>query len=275
MKKQMIKVNAALSLLLLGLFLGSCEKDELMKFEESSQYVVFPGLGDSGKYPGYNSTLREYTVDFSFLSVEMGTPSAIVKLPVRIMGFPVDYDREVGIKVVDDTVTTATSSQYRIIKASIPANETYGAIEIEIDNADELSEEKRVLRIELTNSKDLGVGSLEYIRGRLTWHNQLSPPATTNHYRSYNMLIASSLAFSSTSANAYSTAAHRLILSALGWEILPAYTAAPEYVYQNRGGYRAKVNQYIEDWNAAHPGQPLVHDGGTLQGQLIQARMTD
>ncbi len=267
-----MKAIYMLSLLFAILLYGSCEKDELIKFEESSHAVVFPGLGDALTYPGYDLATGVYSVTFSFLSVEMGVPSAIAKLPVRVTGVAVPYNREVGVKVVEEG-TTATPDQYKLVKATIPANETYGVIEIEVKYADELLTEERVLYVELTSSGDLGLGPREYIKGKLIWHSKILPPVGSAVIRTYNHMIAGEPYRTSTTVKTYSPAAHRLILEVTGWETLPAYTAAPYYVYSNYPAYRAKIQKYIDEWNAAHPGQPLVHDGGTLKGQPIQVRV--
>jgi hypothetical protein len=264
-----MKTKYTLLLFFTLLFLNSCEKDELIKFEDTNHAVVFPSLGDALNYPGYNIADTLYRVTFSFQSVAMGTPSAIATLPVRVVGIPVPYDREVGVKIVP---LTATTDQFRFLRASIPANEAYGTIEIEVDYADELLTEQRVIAIELIPSKDLGIGPQEYTFGSLTWHCQLPPPETSAVIRTYNYLIAGMAAPTSTSLSYYSPAAHRMILDAFGWEELPGYTASPYVVYSNAPAYRQKLREYIAAWNVDHPDDPLLHNGGTAQGQPIQVR---
>ncbi|MDR2130169.1 MAG: DUF4843 domain-containing protein [Odoribacteraceae bacterium] len=263
-------------LLLVALpFVGSCEKDELTRYEEANHAVVFPGLGDALQYPGYNQDgSGTYLVTFSFLSVAVGTPSAVATLPVRVVGVAAPHDREVGVKILE-TGTTAAADQYRFVKAVIPANETYGTIEIEVDYADDLTTEERVICLELVSSDDLTVGPREYAKGKLVWHCKLLRPATSATIRTYNHLIAGE-AYRTTSSfarNTYSSAAHRLILTVTGWETLPSYSAAPYYVYTNYPAYRKKIQDYLDAWNAAHPGDPLVHDGGALVGQPIAVRV--
>jgi hypothetical protein len=269
-----MKTTYFLLLAIVPFFCGSCEKDEIIRYEEENHAVVFPGLGDGGQYPNYNIDGQgDYHITFSFLTVPIGTPSAVATIPVRVVGVAVPRDREVGVKILEEG-TTATSDQYRLIKAVIPANETYGTIEIEVNYADELVTEERVVSVQLIPSEDLKVGPDRYIRGRLTWHCKLLPPTTSSIIRTYNHLIVGE-AYRTTSSFArgtYSTAAHRLILTVTGWETLPSYSASPYFVYTNYTAYRKKIQDYIDAWNAEHPGDPLVHDGGTLVGQPIAVR---
>jgi hypothetical protein len=108
---------------------------------------------------------------------------------------------------------------------------------------------------------------------------------------SYNMLINSSLSFSSNSNKNYSTSAHLAIVDALGWDDwgdaevhgTQANTAAydnfynylPRYTWIYTGdlykAYAKKLDDYLKAYEAEH-GAPLLHDGGNLNGQPVQAR---
>jgi hypothetical protein len=255
--------TTVLSLFFALLFLNGCKKDDLIKFEDANQAVVFP------EPPASSS--REYLTTFSFQSVAVGTPSAIVTIPVRVVGIAVPFEREVGVQILEEG-TTATAGQYRFLGARIPANETSGTIEIEVDYADELLTEERVINMILVPSKDLNAGPREFLKGKLVWHCQLLPPATSNAIRTYNILILSPLSMTNTSLNYYSPAAHRLIMDVFGWEELPSYSAGPYYIALNYAAYRQKLRAYIAEWNIAHPDEPLLHNGGLANGELIQIR---
>jgi hypothetical protein len=105
------------------------------------------------------------------------------------------------------------------------------------------------------------------------------------------MLINSSLSFSSNSNKNYSTSAHLAIVDALGWDDwgnaevhgTQANTAAydnfynylPRYTWIYTGdlykAYAKKLDDYLKAYEAEH-GAPLLHDGGNLNGQPVQAR---
>ena len=96
----------------------------------------------------------------------------------------------------------------------------------------------------------------------------------------------------STSINNYSTSAHMAIVEALGWndwgnaeihgtQANPAnydnyYDYLPNfnYIYSNEHYkiYAKKLDAYLKEYEAEH-GEPLLHDGGGLVGQPVQARI--
>ena len=105
------------------------------------------------------------------------------------------------------------------------------------------------------------------------------------------MLIAGEASFISTSLNSYSTSAHLAIVDALGWDdwgdatvhgsqanpvtMDNAYNYLPRYTWIYTGdlykAYAKKLDDYLKAYEAEH-GTPLLHDGGKLIGQPVQAR---
>ena len=218
----MKKIRIISLFLLSVLFASSCEKEELIMFDINSGGVVFPGgtSTDINEYPNYNSDSLRYEHNFSFLSAEVGATQVTFKVPIRVVGNSLDYDRKVNVFVIESK-TTAEKGNYTIGKCLIPANEAYGYIEVTVKYTKELDEKSMYIHIDLVDSDDLFVGDKRYASCRVAYNNILLPPSTAWTKRSYNLLIHGEANPTSASLNSYSSNAHKLILLAMGWESLP------------------------------------------------------
>ncbi len=273
-------------LLIMGVFyLLGCQKDDVMVFDLNSSGVVFPGAGDGRYYKGYNSADQTYYVNETFLNVPLTQNKYMVDFPVRVSGDSSKVDRTVSY-VIDAENTTATSSQYKIVDAVIPAGKQYGRIRFELTRDVALDDASVTVAIKLTDSKDLKVGSNEYKKGVLTWSNMLARfPASSSYTRTYNCIILSSLSKTSTSLTFYSPNAHKAILDALGWPITywPTYTS--QYADPNTGTntmlgvyytdlYAQKLKTYLDAYAEANGGVRLKHNAGVDIGKDIQPRIS-
>ena len=63
-------------------------------------------------------------------------------IKVLLVGNPVNVEREFAVEGVSDSNTTATSDQYRIVKATVPANDTIGTLALEVCNPEFLNIEE-------------------------------------------------------------------------------------------------------------------------------------
>lgn len=176
----------------------------------------------------------------------------------------------------------------------IPANSLKGTIKIRLFNTDEIQNGASYkLYIQLKESSTLGLGPKEYITATLSWNsNIIAPPATERYlWMTYNSLIKSSLAPTSSSTTAYSSNALKTIVTALDWDDWDDMTAHPDqpqrptyFTYKYLANYRlfvtdksyeayaAKLADYLKKYQKEHPDAPLVHNEGNLKGQIIEAR---
>ncbi len=272
-----------LSFLIVALF--SCRKDEIMTFDVSDSGVVFPGLGDGVTYKGYNSSDLTYYVNESFLNVPLSQEKYIVDFPVKVSGDSTSVDRVVGYQIID-SLTTALSTQYRIVDAVIPAGKFYGRIRFELTRDAALDNATVKVTLKLTDSPDLKVGSNEYCKGVLNWSNMLAMfPSSSSYIRTYNCIVLTPLTKTSTSIAYYSPNAHKAILDALGWPTTywPTYTngladpstgTSPIYGAYYTDLYAQKLKTYLDNYAAEHGGVRLKHNAGTDNGKDIQARIT-
>ena len=185
-------------------------------------------------------------------------------------------------------------NSYEITAAVIPANSLKGTIKIRLFNTDEIQNGASYkLYIQLKESSTLGLGPKEYITATLSWNsNIIAPPATERYlWMTYNSLIKSSLAPTSSSTTAYSSNALKTIVTALDWDDWDDMTAHPDqpqrptyFTYKYLANYRlfvtdksyeayaAKLADYLKKYQKEHPDAPLVHNEGNLKGQIIEAR---
>jgi hypothetical protein len=241
-----------------------------MYFDKGYSAARFPSYEERDLFPGYNPTEQVYLYSYSFLKGDPFAEYAELKIPLVVVGNKTDSDREVNVSV-DTEKTTIDADTYEVLESIIPAGDLFGYTRIKVYNAAELDVVTRSLYLKINNSFELLAGPAPYDACVLLWNNSVVRPTVANNIRTYNFLIQSGVGFSSTSAANYSPAAHKLILKVLGWEDLPSYTII--YVGDAYKAYAAKIADYIAAYNAANPGNPLLHDDGGLKGQPIQARV--
>ena len=274
-----------------ALMVVSCSTDDIDTYNEQENAIRFPGAsGKDTYYSGYSSADGGmYVGSYSFIKNPMADWDEY-QLPVNVIGMVSDKDRKVSVMVVEEG-TTAPEGTYEILEGVIPAGEREGFVGIRIANTAELQTTSYQLKVMLQETEDFKLGPKGYLTAMLMWNNNLPAPTNSNLKRSYNMLVYSSLAFTSTSLNNYSTSAHMAIVDALGWDdwgdaevhgsqanganLDNYYDYLPRYTWIYTGdlykAYAKKLDDYLKAYEAEH-GEPLLHDGGNLIGQPVQAR---
>lgn len=288
-----MKIKYLLSTVLYVLFaicITSCEKSDISYYSETASAVRFPlhNSDFNDMIVGYNDIDETFYISYSFLDAGTSDKGSIIyNIPVMLIGNISSYSRSINY-IINSKTSTAPKESYEILEAVIPANEYTGYIRIKLYNTEELEKTTYILTLLLTCSNELSAGPKEYITSQLSWNNQIPSPPNTGYTRTYNMIIAGENNFLSTSSNSYSNKALRVIVDALGWtnwddtsahsglyntdgyKYLPKYS----FIYNDNSyqAYSAKVGEYIRKYNAEHPNDPLVHDGGKNIGKPIQSR---
>ncbi len=271
------------------LMIGGCSEKELDIYNVQENAIRFPGMSGDTYMSGYSSADDLYYGSYSFIDNPMAEWEEY-RIPVNIIGMLSETDRAVNVKVMEEG-TTAPLNAYEILEGIIPAGEREGYILIKIANTEELLTTNYQLTLQLQASEDFKCGPKEYLTAVLIWNSILPAPTNNNLKRSYNMLVAGETNFISTSINSYSTSAHLAIVDALGWDdwgdatvhgsqantatydnyynYLPRYT----WIYQGElyKAYAKKLDDYLKAYEEEH-GEPLLHNGGKLIGQPVQAR---
>lgn len=283
-------ISSAVLYVLLAICIAGCEKSDISYYNEKDAAVRFPVRNDDFSDPffGYNNSDETYYVSYSFLDAGTSDEKAIIyDIPVILIGNTSTKSRNITFDI-DPNTSTAPKESYEIIEAIIPANEYMGHIRIKLHKTEELENTTCILTLLLTNSNELSAGPKEYITSQLSWNNQIPSPPNTAYMRTYNMIIAGEANFMSPSNNSYSNRALRVIVDALSWtdwddvsahgalynkdgyKYLPKYSSI--YNDNSYQAYSAKVGEYIKKYNAEHPNEPLIHDGGKNIGKPIQSR---
>lgn len=280
-------------LMAMALMAVSCSTDDIDTYDVEENAIRFPGVsgGTTGDtyYSGYSAADGVYEGSYSFIKNPMAEWEEF-QLPVNVIGMLSDKDRKISVEVLEEG-TTAPEGSYEILESVVPAGEREAFIRIKIANTAELQTTSYQLKVKLLETSDFKLGPKEFLTAVLRWNNNLPAPTNSNLKRSYNMLVYSSLAFTSTSLNNYSTSAHMAIVDALGWddwgnsEVHGSqangasydnyYDYLPRYTWIYTGdlykAYAKKLDDYLKAYEAEH-GEPLLHDGGKLIGQPVQAR---
>lgn len=272
-----------------ALMVCSCSEKELDTYDVQENAIRFPGMTGDTYLSGYSSAEDVYYGSYSFIEDPMEEWKEY-QLPVNIIGLVSETDRVVSVKVVEDK-TTAPQNAYEIMDGVIPAGEREGFIGIKIAKTEELNSLSYQLTLELQPSEDFRCGPKEYLTAVLIWNNILPAPTNSHLKRTYNMLIAGEKNFVSTSLNSYSTNAHLAIVDALGWDDWGdatvhgnqanterydnCYNYLPRYSWIYAGelykAYAKKLDDYLKAYEEEH-GEPLLHNGGKLEGQPVEAR---
>lgn len=284
MKKIVIKSILAISCF--SLCLISCGKEEIPYFDSQYNAVRFNATNE------YDTETDIFKGNYSFLENPFDEYGEY-ELPLVLVGNISAEDRIVNY-VINAEETTAPENSYEITAAVIPANSSKGTIKIKLYNTDEIRNGASYkLYIQLKGSSTLGLGPKEYITATVSWNNNvIAPPATGRYlWMTYNSLIKSSLGTTSSSSKAYSSNALKAIVTALNWDDWDDMTAHPDQVQSSRyftykyladyrllmldksyEAYAAKLADYLKKYQQEHPDAPLVHNEGSLEGQVIEAR---
>lgn len=312
MKTQTCKLLFAICLSVVA---GACGKEDIPTYDNTYSALRFLDSNEISKFftrekiDQQDQTFNYYANDslfqatYSFISDPVATSKEMF-MPVIVVGKAVDYDREIAYRIVGDK-TTAPAGSYEITDAVVPAGTLYGFLRVNVKNVPELADETYLLQIELQATDEMILGPEDLLKGQFSWNADLLPlPMNTNYTASFNLLIQSPVAATSTVATYYNLSAHKVILAATGWDFWDdrakamekygtwgavGYYASIKYPYMPRrnfllqGDYNkvfaAKIADYIDSYNKEHPGAPLLHDAGInpdkpnpLAGQPIEAR---
>ncbi len=266
----------------------SCGDSSIPCYNEEYTAIRFAGVAPDPDYGNSNGGLAMY--DFSFVT-EPEADTYLYEIPVYLTGKELEKDTEVNYET-DTEKTTAPEGSYETVSAMIPAGKRNGSIAVRLIKTEELQGEMTyTLALRLLPSDELMVADSYYLNCRLTWSNNLPLPTHNNHVRSYNMLIAGTSTFSSTSKTYMSTNGLMAIVAALDWndwddpvahpgqnnnattyysyKYLPRYN----YIYLNSiyVVYSRMVGEWLDEYEKQH-GTPLLHNGGLLDGQPVKAR---
>lgn len=146
---------------LLSVLMFSCVKENYIEYSTSQKDAVYINLET------INNVVEADSVYYNFGFAP--ADSAVNKIWVRLMGFPRDYDRHFGVKVITDRVVADGLEIARPEYYSVPetmvlkADSLYVLVPVTLKRHKDLEKKTVVLTVELTATDELDVrGQIRY-----------------------------------------------------------------------------------------------------------------
>ena len=132
----------------------ACKKSEIQTFKVEDCSVSFNGIENS-------FSLRGWTEEFKDLHV-----------PVKVLGIPVDYDREITLDIRD---SIATAADYQVLSSVVKAGELKTNIIVRAKAlADDV--EQKVIIMSIVPNDYFRVGEPNYQKAIVKWTNSYARP---------------------------------------------------------------------------------------------------
>lgn len=187
------------------------------------------------------------SLTFSFVTYSSDTQEKVMDIDVLIMGNVADYDRIAAIQVVADQ-TTASSDLYELpLTVTVPAGEVKGTLPVTLKRSEALQTKAVRLCIEVASSSDFQVGVEEQKRFTLIWNDILTMPSNWDELEEF--------------FGSYSNTKYRFMIeNSDGITEFDADTMS----WAQLQSYKMKFQNALNDYNDAHPSNPLRDENGVL-----------
>ena len=164
-----------------------------------------------------------------------------------IMGTPQDHDRIANI-VVDNDLTTASPQQYSLpATVTIPAEKTSAAFPVTLRRDASLQQQPVRLYIKVAPSDDFQPGVNEENHLLLVWNDILSKPTNWDELKEF--------------FGEYSNTKYRFMIANAGG--ITEFDT-DKLSWGELMNLRIKFQNALQDYNNAHPGNPLKDENGVL-----------
>lgn len=217
--------------------LASCSDEDFLYQDQARVRLVGPNIYTAGTD----------SLTFSFVTYPSDTTTKVMDVQVYVMGPVADRDRTANI-TVDATLTTATSDLYECPSTvTVPAGKAYGILPVTLKRSSAIENKDVRLYIKVAESADFGVGVNEENHLTLIWNDKISKP---NNWDDLEEFFGS-----------YSDTKYRFMLNnAAGITGFDADTMS----WAELQSYKIKFVNALNDYNDAHPGNPLTDENGVL-----------
>ena len=235
------KVMVGALLLLLApcsLLLSSCSTDEEFYYQDEPRVRL---VGEKMWAAGTDS------VTFSFVAYQSDFVQKDIMVEAQIMGNVVDRDRTVNL-AVDAEKTTAAASQYVVPNSVVvPSGQTKGTFVVTLKRDASLQSKSVRLYVKVIDSGDFKPGVNEENHVVFIWADVLSKP---NNWADLEPFFG-----------AYSNVKYRFMLENLGNE---GELSTETMSWAKLNSLRIRFQNALNEYNAAHPGNPLTDEYGNL-----------
>ncbi len=163
------------------------------------------------------------------------------------MGDVADHDRTVNL-AVEQSMTTASASQYSVPETVVvPAGQTKGTFSVKLRRDASLQQKSVRLYLKVVPSGDFKPGVNEENHIVFIWTDVLSKP---NNWADLEPFFGT-----------YSNVKYRFMLEHLGDE---GELSTDTMSWAKLNSLRIRFQNALNDYNAAHPGNPLTDEFGNL-----------
>ena len=226
-------------LLLAACFLSACSSTDEDFFYQDEPRIRL--VGDKIWAVGTDS------VTFSFVAYGSEVTEKEILVDAQIMGDPADRDRVVNL-TVDPALTTADASMYTVPSTVVvPAGEVKGTFPVILKRAAALQSKTVRLYIKVADSSDFKPGVNEENHITMIWNDILSKPKNWDRLQQY--------------FGEYSDTKYRFMLANSGG----AGEFDPDVMtWAQLMSFKIRFQNALNEYNAAHPGNPLTDEFGNL-----------
>lgn len=222
-----------IAMLLMLLWTG-CENDGFYYRDEARVRLVGPEIW----------TVGSDSLEFSFVAYAEDVTRMQMEVEVWVMGETVDRDRTVRL-TVGESKTTASADLYEYPQTvTIPAGANKATFPVILKRTALLQEKTVSLYLKVAASDDFAVGVVEWDHLLFKWNDILTMPSNWSELEEY--------------FGTYSDTKYRFMLShAEGVTEFDTETMS----WAQLMNFRIRFINALNEYNAAHPGEPLAEDG--------------
>ena len=226
------------ALILLCALFASCSTDEDFFYQDEPRVRL---VGEEIWAVGTDS------VTFSFVAYASDVTEKTIYVDAQVMGNVADHDRTVIIEV-DPQLTTASTAQYTApTSVVIPAGQAKGTFPVVLRRDASLQSKTVTLYLKVTANSDFKPGVNEENHIRFIWNDILSRPNNWSDlepfFGAYSDVKYRFMLTNSDGAGDFST-------ETMSWAQLMSY--------------KIRFQNALNEYNAAHPGNPLTDEYGNL-----------
>jgi len=213
----------------------SCEKSEIQTFKVEDCSVSFRGIENS-------FSLRGWTEDYKDLYI-----------PLRMLGIPVDYDREITLEIRD---SIATAADYQVLSSVVKAGELKADIVVRAKRLPDDVEQKVIVMSIIPNDY-FRAGLPAYQKAIVKWTNSYARPVP-DVWKNWYLYISTG----------YSKNLHKILVAEYGDEIdfcvrrKAEVTETNGLIYKDPTWWSAmnkRVREIVRDHDLADPDNPYMH----------------